>query len=76
MVEIEGFAPKTLRTGRRPNFAVVEVSYRSGIDDSHLPEHRYEGIIGVDERYIVAGYGHLSNEQLAELLERYRERYG
>jgi len=49
----------------------VEVSYRSGIGDSHLPEHRYEGIIGVDERYIVAGYGHLSNEQLAELLERY-----
>ena len=30
----------------------------------------------MDERYIAAGYGHLSNEQLAELLERYRERYG
>ena len=55
----------------------MEVSYRSGIGDSHLPEYRFEGgIIGVDEHYIAAGYGNLSKEQLAELLERYRERYG
>jgi len=28
--------------------------------------------LGVDERYLIAGYGGLSNTQLAELLEKYR----
>jgi hypothetical protein len=75
-VEIEGVAPKTVRIGRK-DVPVVAVSYRTGIGDAHLPRHRLErGTIGIDERYIVPAYANLGNEQLATLLERYRDRYG
>ena len=76
-VEVDGFAPDTVRIGRNSNVPVVSVSYRTGIGDAHLPRHRLErGTIGIDERYIVPAYAKLDNEQLAAMLERYRNRYG
>jgi hypothetical protein len=76
-VEIDAFEPQTVRMGRRGDVPVVAVSYRSGIGDAHVPGHRLErGVVGIDERYVVAAYGGLSNGELAALLERYRDRYG
>ena len=76
-VEVDGFVPDTVRIGRNSNVPVVSVPYRTGIGDAHLPRHRLErGTIGIDERYIVPAYAELDNEQLAAMLERYRDRYG
>jgi hypothetical protein len=71
-LEIEGFAPKRVRIGRREDVDVVEIRYQQGVGDRHRPHHRLGETIGVDERYLVACYGGLSNAALADLLERYR----
>jgi hypothetical protein len=71
-LEIAGFTPKRVRVGRREDVDVVEIAYQQGVGDRHAPRHRLGRVIGLDERYLVAAYGDLSNTQLAELLERYR----
>jgi len=71
-LEIDGFEPKRVRIGRRADVDVVEIHYQQGVGDSHLPEHKLGETIGIDERYLIAAYGGLSNEQLAALLEQYR----
>ena len=57
---------------RRGFVDVVEIHYRQGVGDRHLPHSKLGEALGVDERYLIAGYGGLSNADLAALLERYR----
>ena len=64
--------PKRVRVGRREDVDVVEIRYQPGIGDRHLSQHRLGKRLGVDERYLIAAFGGLSNTQLAELLERCR----
>ena len=71
-VETDGFTPTRVRVGRRADVDVVEIRYQQGIGDRREPHHVLGRFLGVDERYLVAGYGGLSNAQLAELLEKYR----
>ena len=33
-------------------------------------------VLGVDEHYVMPGYGNLDNDQLTELLTRFLRRYG
>jgi len=71
-VETDGFTPARVRVGRRADVDVVEVRYQPGIGDRREPRRLLGRLLGVDERYLIAGYGGLSNTQLAELLEKYR----
>lgn len=72
-LEIDGFAPTTVNVGRRNgDVDVVEIHYAQGVGDRHLPKRKLGRLLGVDERYLVAAYGGLSNAELAALLERYR----
>lgn len=71
-VETDGFTPARVRVGRRADVDVVEIRYQAGIGDRREPQHLLGRLLGVDERYLIAGYGRLSNTQLAELLEKYR----
>jgi hypothetical protein len=71
-VETDGFTPARVRVGRRADVDVVEVRYQAGIGDRREPQHLLGRFLGVDERYLIAGYGGLSNTQLAELLEKFR----
>jgi hypothetical protein len=61
-----------VRLGRQDDVDVVQVHYLPGLGDRHLPGGRLGQTVGVDERYLVAGYGGLTSTQLAQLLERYR----
>jgi len=71
-VETDGFAPTRIRVGRRADVDVVEIRYQQGIGDRREPRHLLGRFLGADERYLLAGYGGLSNAQLAELLEKHR----
>jgi hypothetical protein len=71
-VETDGFTPARVRVGRRADVDVVEIRYQAGIGDRREPRHLLGRFLGIDERYLIAGYGRLSNTQLAELLEKYR----
>jgi hypothetical protein len=71
-LEIEGFEAKRLRIGRRGDVDVVEIRYQPGLGDARVPKHWLGKLLGIDERYLIAAYGDLSNKELAELLERYR----
>jgi hypothetical protein len=72
-LEIAGFTPTKVRVGRRGgDVEVVEIHYVPGVGDRHLPGSKLGETLGVDERYLIAAYGRLSNNDLAALLERYR----
>jgi hypothetical protein len=72
-LEIDGFEPTTVNVGRRNgDVDVVRIHYAQGVGDRHLPTRRLGRLLGIDERYLVAAYGGLSNVELAALLERYR----
>jgi hypothetical protein len=72
-LEIDGFTPTKVRVGRRSgDVDVVEIHYAPGVGDRHLPHSKLGETLGVDERYLIAAYGGLSNVDLAALLERYR----
>ena len=64
--------PKRIRVGRREDVDVVEIRYQQGLGDARVPRHRLGRTLGIDERYLIAAYGGLSNTELAELLEKYR----
>jgi hypothetical protein len=72
-LETEGFTPTVLRVGRRSGTVdVVAIRYQQGVGDRHLPRRRLGRLLGVDERYVIAAYGGLSNVELAALMEQYR----
>jgi len=81
-VEIEGFEPTRIvvqrgaRWGRPGAVDAVEIHYRPGIGDAHLPASVLGREYGIDERYVTAAYGGLSSAKLAQLLERYRAASG
>ena len=72
-LEIDGFEPKRVRVGRRADVDVVEIHYQAGIGDRRVPQHVLGRFLGIDERYLIAAYGGLSNRELADLLEQYRK---
>jgi hypothetical protein len=71
-LETEGFEPKRVHVSRRGEVDVVEIRYQQGLGDARVPRHRLGGLLGIDERYLIAAYGDLSNTELAGLLEQYR----
>jgi hypothetical protein len=72
-VEVERFRIEARRVGRsRAVTNVVRADYHDGFDAQHTPDSRLGEALGVDERYVMPGYGGLSAEQLAELLEQWR----
>jgi hypothetical protein len=68
-LETERFEPERVRVGRREDVDVVRIHYIGG---THEPQHTLGKTLGIDERYVIAAYGNLTNVQLAELMERYR----
>ena len=51
---------------------VVRADYRDGYEAQRTPGSKLAEAFGVDERYVMPGYGGLSAEKLVELLERWR----
>ena len=74
--EIESFGVENVPMGRRGRGPVIKVVYRDGFEKSHAAETPLGKALGVDEHYVVTGYGNLHAEQLCALLSRFRERYG
>ena len=73
-LECESFEPATVRVGRRNgNVDVVRIHYVGG---THEPHHKLGETLGIDERYVIAAYGGLSNVELAAKMERYRSGRG
>jgi hypothetical protein len=68
-LETERFEPTRVRVGRREDVDAVRIHYVGG---THEPAHTLGKTLGIDERYVIAAYGNLTNVQLAELMERYR----
>ena len=75
--EIERFEADNVRMGpRSSSVAVVRVVYRAGFGAAHEATSLPGKALGVDEHYVMPGYGDLDNERLAALLMAFRERYG
>ena len=53
----------------------MRVVYRDGFGAAHEATSLHGKALGVDEHYVMPGYGNLDNEQLAELLTRFLQRY-
>ena len=62
--------------GPRSRVAVVRVVYRDGFGTAHEATSLPGKVLGVDEHYVMPGYGNLDNDQLTELLTRFLRRYG
>ena len=73
--EIERFEVETVPMGRNSSAPVVRVVYREGLDAVREPKSPVGKVLGVDERYVVPGYGNLDAGHLGALLSRFRERY-
>jgi hypothetical protein len=75
--EVERFEADLVDMGPRSgSVAVVRVVYREGFGTAHEATSRPGKVLGVDEHYVMPGYGNLDNDQLAELLMRFLRRYG
>jgi hypothetical protein len=69
-LECERFEPATVQVGRKNgNADVVRIHYVGG---THEPRHKLGQTLGIDERYVIAAYGGLSNTELARKMEEYR----
>ena len=75
-IEIERFEEDTVPTGRYGEAPVVRVIYRDGFDTKHEATSLAGKALGTDEPLVMPAYGNLANEQLCELLTRFRERFG
>ena len=75
--EIERFQPETIKMGPRGgNVAVVRVLYRDGFGAAHEATSVPGKVLGIDENFVMPGYGNLENTQLAALLTAFRTRFG
>jgi len=74
--EVESFEAETVSMGPRSRVPVVRVVYRDGFGAVHEAVSLPGKVLGVDEHYVMPGYGNLDNDQLAELLTRFLRRYG
>lgn len=71
--EVEQFRVEARLVGRnRVTMNVVRADYRDGYEAQRTPGSQLGEAFGVDERYVMPGYGGLDAEQLAELLEQWR----
>jgi hypothetical protein len=71
--ELERFRVEARVVGRNHTMMnVVRADYRDGYEAQRTPGSKLGEAFGVDERYVMPGYGGLSAEKLAELLERWR----
>jgi hypothetical protein len=73
--EIDRFEVETIRMGRTSRGPVIRVVYREGLDGAHTAKTVAGRVLGVDEHFVVPGYGNLHAEELCSLLSRFRERY-
>lgn len=74
--EVERFEADTVSMGPRSSVPVVRVHYRDGFDTAHEATSLPGRALGVDEHYVMPGYGNLDHGQLTELLTRFLRRYG
>jgi hypothetical protein len=75
--EVERFQPDRVSMGpRNGSVAVVRVVYREGFGASHEAVSLPGKALGVDEHFVMPGYGNLDNKRLAALLTTFQERYG
>ena len=74
--EIERFEADTIDMAPRSRVPVVRVVYREGFGAAHEATSLPGKALGVDEHYMMPGYGNLDNEKLAELLTRFLGRFG
>ena len=74
--EVERFEPETVEMGPRSRVEVVRVEYRDGFDAAHAATSLAGKVLGVDEHYVMPGYGNLDNVQLAALLSQFAGRFG
>ena len=72
-LEVERFETAKVLIGRYPT-PVVEVHYREGFAERHLPASTLGKTIGFSQRYIEPGYGLKADAQTA-LLDEWRRRY-
>jgi hypothetical protein len=71
--EVERFRIEARVVGRNgATMDVVRADYRDGYEARRTPGSRLGEALGVDERYVMPGYGGLSAAQLVELLEQWR----
>jgi hypothetical protein len=74
--EVERFDAQTVSMSPRSRVPVVLVVYRDGFETVHEATSLPGKALGVDEHYVMPGYGNLDNAQLAELLTRFLGRFG
>ena len=71
--EVERFRDRGPNGGAEPRASmdVVRADYRDGYEARRTPSSRLGEALGVDERYVMPGYGGLSAAQLVALLEQW-----
>ena len=74
--EVERFVADTVSMGPDSSVPVVRVVYRDGFGSAHDATSLPGKVLGVDEHYVMPGYGNLDNVQLAELLSQFAARFG
>ena len=74
--EIERFEVETVPMGENSRGPVIRVVYRGGFDTAHEATSVLGKTIGIDEHYVVPGYGNFDAKQLCGLLSRVREHFG
>src|SRR4051794_39421646 len=71
--EVERFRIEKRPVGRnRATTDVVRAEYRDGYEAQRTPASKLGQAFGVDERYVMPGYGGLSAAELVALLEEWR----
>ena len=73
-LEVESFEPTNVLIGRSPR-EVVEVHYREGFAEKHLPTSTLGKTVGFSQRYMQPGYG-LKADAQAALLNEWLGRFG
>jgi hypothetical protein len=73
-LEVQSFEEAKVLIGRYPT-PVVEVHYRDGFAERHLPTSTLGRTVGFSQQYIELGYGLKADAQTA-LLNDWRSRYG
>ena len=73
-IEVERFEVTKVLVGRYPT-PVVEVHYREGFAERHLPKSTLGKTVGFSQQYIEPGWG-LKADAQAALLNEWHRRYG
>ncbi|HEY4346072.1 MAG TPA: hypothetical protein VGM80_00655 [Gaiellaceae bacterium] len=75
--EIERFRVEAIRVGRfNQTMDVVRADYRDGYEQLHAATSKLAEMPGIDEHYVMPGYGGLRAGALMALLEEWRSSHG